>query len=465
MSNPGGESVRQIVNSVTTGAVTRLSATERSLALAATVNPRIGALVELRSDDARRDASAADRAGHRGGLLDGVPVSVKAEYDVAGMSTTHGNADLTDNMAIRDAPVVARLRAHGAIIIGKGNQPDFAMRWNTHSSQTGWTKNPRDTTLSVGGSSGGDAAAVAAGLVTIGFGTDLAGSIRVPAAFCQIYGLRATPGRIPYASMDLHTVRSPAVEAMSSQGPMARSVDDLEIAFEVTAGASREHPFSTSARRYAGRRHRPGRVARLVHQAGAQVTAELEERVDMVCATLERAGYVVEDAAFPGAERAPDLWGELLCTELRLRALPRLRAQMDPSCADHIDKLSSFWPTIRDTSTYVERWQEWTQMRRQLQSWLERYPLIVSPIAGISVPLPLEYDHWVDSGTLETFVHQMRNSLWPACLGLPALALPNGVQLVAGPHRDEALFAPARAIEAVLPACTPAAPPADTKDV
>lgn len=453
-------SARQIADQVCVGAVSRVEVVQAHLDQVASANPALGALVAVRAEEALREARQADRAGLYRGALDGVPVSVKAEYDVAGLPTTHGNHSLTGQPAGRDAPVVSRLRARGAILIGKGNQPDFAMRWNTFSSQLGWTRNPRDPSRSVGGSSGGDAAAVAAGMVAVGFGTDLAGSIRVPAACCAIYGLRSTPGRIPYAPQALDAVRSPAVEAMASQGPLARSVDDLSLAFAVTAGASAEHPFSLPS---ADARPLPDHqllVARLVTQAGAQVAPEMVEQVDLVCAALESAGHQVEDAAFPGAERAPDLWGELLCTELRLRVLPRLRQVMDPSCFDHIDTLSQLWPTLTDTDDYLARWEEWARLRRALLAWMDRYPLIVSPIAGRPLPPTLEYDHWADAAVLGALTAQMRNSLWPACLGLPALALPNGVQLVTGPHRDELLFAPARAAEAALPPCRPALSPA-----
>jgi len=345
------------------------------------------------------------------------------------------------------------LRAHGAIVVGKANQPDFAMRWNTHSSEGGWTRNPRDPSCSVGGSSGGDAAAVAAIMVAIGFGTDLAGSIRVPADFCGIYGLRTTPGRVPYAPADVDVVRTPAVEAMSSQGPLARSVGDIELAFAATAGGAVDHPFSTPSETSSRAVPRRLRVARLVDQAGAATEARVVEQVDLVCELLQAEGHEVVDAAFPDVSRAPDLWGELLCTELRLRVLPHVAGVMDASCLDHIDTLARLWPTITDTDTYLSRWEELGRMRRRLLLWQQSYPLVVSPISGRAVPLPLEFDHWASSEALADLVEHMRNSLWPACLGLPALALPNGVQLVTAPHRDETLFAPARAAESHPPPC------------
>lgn len=449
-------SANEIATRVRSREVSRLEVVQAHLERIDAMNSDIGALVMVRQEEALREAAEADRVGTPTGLLAGVPVTVKAEYDVAGAPSSHGNRLLAEHVATQDSPAVARLRGQGAIVVGKGNQPDFAMRWNTHSSQIGWTRNPRDTSRSVGGSSGGDAAAVAAGMAPVGFGTDLAGSIRVPAAFCEIYGLRATPGRIPYASEDRSSVRTPAVEAMSSQGPLARSVEDLRLAFEATAGASVEHPYSIPARGWSGEDGRQTRVARIVDQSGTTVQPEMVAEVDRVCAELQHAGYTIEEIEFPGISRTPDVWGELLCTELRLLTLPKLRTLMDPSCYDHIDKLSQVWPTLSSTEEYLQRWEEWAQLRRGLLTWMQKYPLLVSPISSMHLPLALEYDHWASTDELTDLVMDMRNSLWPAALGMPAIALPNGVQIVGAPHRDEALFAPARVIESALPPCLPA---------
>lgn len=453
-------SAHQIVELVATGDLTRVEVIQAHLDRVLATNEAAGALGSVRGEAALQEAAEADAAGQPRGRLDGVPVSVKAEYDVAGLPTSHGNRLAAENRALVDSPVVARLRAQGAIVVGKANQPDFAMRWNTHSSEIGWTRNPRDLSLSAGGSSGGDAAAVAAGMVALGFGTDLAGSIRVPAAFCSVYGLRSTPGRIPFASEDRAVVRTPAAEAMGSQGPLARSVDDLGLAFRVTAGGHPQHPFSAPSARWSDAPGQPTRLraARVVDQAGAEISGEMVSETDRICRALHDDGYAIEDLVLPGLERVPDLWGELLCTELRLRALPHLRDTMDPSSFDHIDKLSQVWPTILDTDTYLQRWQELAQIKRRLADAMESTPIIVAPAVGMRVPLPLEYDEWATGADIAALAIRMRNCLWPSALGLPAIGLPNGVQLVGAPHRDETLFAPARTAEAVLPSSRPADP-------
>ena len=447
----------QIVELVADGELTRVEVVQAHLDRVQVANGAVGALVAVRADAALAEAAEADAEGQSRGLLDGVPVSVKAEYDVAGLATSHGNRFASAEPARVDSPVVARLRAQGAIVVGKGNQPDFAMRWNTHSSEIGWTRNPRDLSSSAGGSSGGDAAAVAAGMVTLGFGTDLAGSIRVPAAYCAVYGLRSTPGRIPFAAEDRDAVRTPAAEAMGSQGPLARSIDDLSLAFRVTVGGHDQHPFSTPSSRWREGPGRPTRkrAGRVVTQAGAEVSAEMASETDRICRALHDGGYTIEELVFPGLERVPDLWGELLCTEIRLRALPHLRDVMDPSSFDHIDRLSQVWPTILDTDTYLRRWQELAQMKRRLADAMANISFIVAPTVGMRVPLPFDYDEWIGTEEVELLAARMRNCLWPSALGLPAIGLPNGVQLVGAPHRDEMLFAPARVAEAVLPSARP----------
>ncbi|WP_433585960.1 amidase [Microbacterium hydrocarbonoxydans] len=457
MENLAGYSAHQIAAGVRSRAFSRVEVVESHLAVIRRANPEVGALVVERADGALAEAAAADHAGADRGDLDGVPISVKAEYDVAGLPTSHGNSHFSSATAGSDSPVVERLRARGAIVMGKGNQPDFAMRWNTFSSEGGWTRNPRDLSASAGGSSGGDAAAVAAGMVAIGFGTDLAGSIRVPAAFCGVYGLRSTPGRIPFASEDPLAVRSPAVEAFSSQGPFARSVADLELAFSATAGPSTRHPFSSTARRHeSAARPMSRRVARVVDAAGAQVSAEMTAQVDLVCASLEEAGYEIEETSFEGIDRAPNLWGELVSTDLRVNALPHLAPLMDPSCLDHIEKLSTQWPTARQTDQYLTLWTEWARLRRAVLRWLASYPLVISPVSGFPGAPALQYDHWVSSPDLLAITARMRNCLWVSCMGLPSLALPNGVQLIAAPHQDESLFSPAAIAEEALPPCLPA---------
>lgn len=441
-------SAAEMQRHVRAGDLSRREVVEAHLSYIAEANPKVGALTQVREEEAIKEANEADADADRTSLqLDGVVVSVKEQYDVAGLASTEGCAALADRRADRDSTPVARLRAQGAIVIGKGNEPDFAMRWNTISSAIGATCSPRDLSASAGGSSGGDAASVAGGLSHLGLGTDLAGSIRVPAAFCAVYGLRATPGRIPFDTQFPPRDRAPAYEAMASQGLFARTVSDLHAGFAAMSGAAPSHPFSSRAPRAGDIARTPIKVARIVEQSGARVDSSVRAALDATAEILQSAGYEVEDAAFPGVARAPDLWGELVCSELRLLALPELKDAMEPSCWDHIDKLSQLWETVDDAEALLRRWVQRTEIQRQAGEWMEEHPLILAPVAGMELPLPVDYDSWASSDDLAELVERMRNCLWPPLVGLPAVALPNGCQIVARPYQEEEALGAAAALE------------------
>lgn len=207
--------------------------TQNALARLAQVNPAINAVVTEFPDEALKAAQQIDERLARGehvGPLAGVPVTIKVNVDQAGHTTTNGLRLQRELKAQVDSPVVANLRHAGAIIIGRTNTPAFSLRWFTRNSLHGHTRNPRDRSITPGGSSGGAAAAVAAGIGAIGHGTDIAGSIRYPAYACGIHGLRPSPGRIPainFTAPDRHI----GAQLMAVSGPLARTVADLRVAF------------------------------------------------------------------------------------------------------------------------------------------------------------------------------------------------------------------------------------------
>jgi amidase len=219
--------------------------TEALLARIEAVNPAITAVVELRAEEALREADAADRAvagDSQLGLLHGVPMTVKDSFDVAGLHTTWGNPAFADYVAESDARIVRRLKEAGAIVIGKTNVhfmlADFGQ---TANEVYGVTNNPWDTQRTPGGSSGGGAAALAAGLTFLEYGSDLVGSIRIPASFCGVYGLKPSVGVVPLTGFQVPGTppSPPETTYMSAVGPLARSASDLRTAMEVTAGPER----------------------------------------------------------------------------------------------------------------------------------------------------------------------------------------------------------------------------------
>jgi amidase len=219
----------------------KVSAKEAALAALGrldAVNPSINAVVDHRPEDVLAQADAVDAAIARdeeGGPLAGVPVTVKVNIDQVGFATTNGVTLQRDVIARSDNPVVDNLRKAGAVILGRTNAPAFSFRWFTTNLMHGDTKNPRDPSITPGGSSGGAAASVAAGIGHIAHGTDIAGSIRYPAYACGVHGLRPTLGRI--AAYNASSPERPiGPQLMAVSGPLARTIGDLRIALAVMSG-------------------------------------------------------------------------------------------------------------------------------------------------------------------------------------------------------------------------------------
>src|ERR1700694_1898493 len=210
------------------------------LATIARVNPKLNAIVTLVADAARelaKDAEAAVMRGDTLGALHGLPVAIKDITPTAGIRTTYGSPLFKDNVPTEDAEAVRRLKAAGAIVLGKTNTPEFAAGANTFNEVFGVTRNPWNPALSPAGSSGGSAVAVATGMVPLAQGTDFGCSIRIPAAFCGVVGLRPTPGLIPNHPMPL------AWDPGQTHGPLARDAEDAALMLDAITGLSRISPL------------------------------------------------------------------------------------------------------------------------------------------------------------------------------------------------------------------------------
>jgi amidase len=276
--------------------------TEAALARIDAVNPSLIALVELRAEAALEEAAEADAAlsgGAQGPLL-GLPITIKEAFNVAGLHTTWGNPAFEDYIADSDATVVTRLKESGAIVVGKSNVAamlaDFAQ---TSNELYGTTNNPWDLTRTPGGSSGGAAAAVASGISFLDYGSDLVGSIRIPASFCGVYGLKPSVGIVPQTGFQPPGRTAPPSEMtyMSALGPFARSARDLRLALELTAG-----PEAPTARAYSWRLAPPRhariadfRVGAVFDDEHATVSSEITSRLSEVIDALARAGASVSE--------------------------------------------------------------------------------------------------------------------------------------------------------------------------
>jgi amidase len=287
--------------------------TESVLARIETVDPSVNAIVELRAEAALEEAEAADEAVPDAvrGPLHGVPITVKEAFNVAGLHTTWGNPAFKDYIANRDATVVARLRKAGAILIGKTNVPTMLADFGQTANELyGVTRNPWDLTRTPGGSSGGAAAALAAGMTFLEYGSDLVGSIRIPAGFCGVYGLRPSVGIVPLTGFQPPgpPVAPSEMTYMSAVGPLARSARDLRTALKATAGpeAPTAHAYSWTLAPPRQTRLADYRVGVVLDDRQMPVSSEIGGLLVETVDALARAGATVAegwpDGIDPGRE-------------------------------------------------------------------------------------------------------------------------------------------------------------------
>ncbi|MCU1487183.1 MAG: amidase [Actinomycetia bacterium] len=287
--------------------------TEAMLARIDQANPTVNAVVELRAELALEEAAVADRRteGHEPGPLHGVPITVKDSLDVTGMHTTWGNPAFRDHVATADATVVQRLRRAGAIVVGKTNVHfmlgDFAQ---TANDLYGVTNNPWDPTRTPGGSSGGGAAALACGMTFLELGSDLVGSVRIPATFCGVYGLKPSVGVMPLAGFQVPGAPAGPTELLHlcAIGPLARSAGDLRAALTVTAGpegpAANAYSWRLAPPRHA--RLRDFRVGVVLDHPNAPVSSDVAARLAATVDGLVEAGATVVEGWPPGVDAARD---------------------------------------------------------------------------------------------------------------------------------------------------------------
>jgi amidase len=445
------------------GLIERGDATRRDIVLAhleriELVNPSTNTFVEVRRNEVLAEAEAADATHGRrlAGPLDGVPLSIKDSYGIRGLRRSDGLVANADRYADRDDTVVTRLRDAGALLLGHGNVPDMCVRWNTVSGLYGTSRNPRDLERSVGGSSGGEAGNVAAGMATAAIGQDLGGSIRVPASFCGVYGIRSTPGAVPTVSQYPAFPDTPAVQAMGTIGPLARTLDDLERVFRAIAVPDPTDPTSAPPRAAPDAGPLP-RVAVLREEAGAVIEPEILRRLDDTVSALRAAGYEVVEGVIGDLRRAPELWAEIAGTDLVHTMLARVGDLMVESGRQHVEQMFGAVALDGSVSSYNDAWIERHGLLVEWLRFAEEFPIVLAPVAGMPAPL-LDFDHLLDAEATSALFDSMRCVPWVNLFGLPSLALPNGIQLVGRRFREDELFAAARALEPALPPVAVATP-------
>src|SRR6266850_2317977 len=318
------------------------------------VNPALNAVVRVLADEARAAAVKADQrqaAGETIGPLHGVPFTVKENIDMAGLPTTWGVPALAKAVAPADAPVVERMRAAGAIPIARTNLPDMALRVHTDSSLHGLTRNPWHPGRTAGGSSGGEAAALASGMSPIGLGNDIGGSLRNPANACGIASIRPSAGRVPDAGYVPAEDRLLAVQLMNVQGPMARRVSDVRLGLRMLMGAHPRDPWSIDAPFDGPLLAKPIRVAVVPEPPGGSTDPKVAATVRRAAQALTEAGYVVEEACPPRYEDAVSCWARLIMGDFG-SVLGMLASMMGPDATAFVNNFNETVPPLADVAAW-----------------------------------------------------------------------------------------------------------------
>ena len=406
------------------------------------VNPKVNAIVTLVADRAMADAARADDLAKGGtpGPLHGLPVAHKDLVDTAGIRTTRGSRFYRDTVPTRDALIVTRMRAAGAITVGKTNTPELGAGSQTFNDVFGATRNPYDLAKTCGGSSGGAAVALACGMIPIADGTDFGGSLRNPAAFCNVVGLRPSPGRVP--------VETNSWSPLSVSGPMARSVADVALFLSVLAGPDARGPLTNvedGARFRAplGRDFKGVRVAWWKGLGGIPFEPEIRTVIDSTRRVFEGLGCAIEEAEpdFTGVDEA---FKALRFTGNYPQYAPLVRERPEwVKDTIKFEVAEAERLTAADVGRAIARQ---TQMYDQSRQFFEKYEYFVLPVTqvapfDVSIPYPTS----IAGTAMTTYIDWMRSCWYVSFMSNPAISvpagftaagLPVGLQIV-GRHRDD----------------------------
>lgn len=445
--------------------ISSVEATRSCLERMAVVNPVINAVV-AQSDAAALEAAAdADRAIGQGrdvGMLHGVPVTVKINTDQQGEATTDGVVAYKDRIALHDSPAVSNWRKQGAVFIGRTNTPAFSWRWFTDNALHGRTLNPWDSAITPGGSSGGAATAVAAGIGPLAHGSDAGGSIRYPAYACGVIGLRPTVGRVPVFNGTAAGERPAMVQAMSVHGPIARTVGDVRLGLAAMSQFDPRDPNWVPAPLKLAPSS-PSRIALVMDNAELSPDPEVQDSLKKAAGWLQDSGYIIEEVQPPFLSEAAGLWRSLLMNEARSGMIPNIAQFGDEAIKRTVASMLAHTEPV-NWEQFNTAMARRTSLIREWLIFLEQYPLILMPVSWRR-PFPIDTDLSGDASMFEMFQAQAP-LLALAVLGLPALSvpvsvsggIPSGVQIIAGRYNEEACLQAGELIEQRTGLLTPIDP-------
>ena len=421
------------------------------------VNGYVNAVTVSLADTARAAADAADETppAARSGAFHGVPFTIKENIDCVGSPTTQGLPALANALPEADAPIVARMKAAGAIPLGRTNLPELGARLDTDNPLRGRTRNPWNGALTPGGSSGGEAAALAVGMTPFGLGNDIGGSLRNPAYCCGIAALKPTVGRVPYVSsfgpdlgFSVHLL---------TDGPMARSVADLRAGLAVMAGRHIEDPLSVDAPLEGARPERP--CAALVKAIpGYTLPSATLAEIDRAGRILAEQGWQVTEVEAPELDQVNDIWGKVLSVGGFEDAKPMLR----PVVYEALEGMRAHFKGASTPNDWLH--SERRRLRRVWSRFLTEHTVAIGP-TWTCLPWPIDAD--LAPGTGHNVLIDTVRFITPGnVLGLPAVALPmgvqgglaTGIQIYADLYREDLCLWAAELIEREVDAVTPIDP-------
>jgi Asp-tRNA(Asn)/Glu-tRNA(Gln) amidotransferase A subunit family amidase len=420
------------------------------------LNPQLKALVDFDAERVRAQARALENAGGARGPLFGLPITIKASIATAGHRCETGSLLHRGHTPQHNAVVVERLKQAGALILGTTNCPEFLMAYESDNRLYGATANPWDIERTAGGSSGGEAAAIAAGLSACGIGSDSGGSVRQPAHFTGICSLKPTPGRVPTRG-HLATSDGPFA-VLGAIGPMARTVRDVTLLFLTLCAQDVLDPVSppVALRNESLEDLKRVPIAFFEDDGLVPVTPQTRQAVQDAARALERQGFRVQAFRPRALEEARQLWwkffvrvGAMLLDPL----VQRRQLDLSPTFVDFLS-IAHTQPPL-SAPELLSAWLDCDHVRRKLLAEMENFPILLCPVCAIPAFRHGERS-WVVDGQRVDYLDAMRYTQWFNLLGAPAAVvpvgrspegLPIGVQIAGRPFEDERVLGIAAAIE------------------
>lgn len=458
-------SATKLANAVHDKTVSSREVVQAHLDRIASVNGVVNAITAVFADDALAAADAADASiaeSDEVGPLHGVPITVKENIDVAGSATTQGVFGLRNSFPERDAPIIRHLKNAGAIVIGRTNMPDYGMRWHTDNDLHGATLNPWDPSRTPGGSSGGEAAALATGMSPLGIGNDMGGSTRQPAINCGVAGLRPSTGRVSRIMSAIFNDPPMFYEQIACvNGPMARHICDLRLALNVMCRPDPTDPLWTPAVAPPVSEGDALRVGLITDPSGDGVAPAVARSLNAAAIILKKAGYAVEEIRPLMIEQADDTIQRLSETEIA-----NYLEDILPMISNDAGKIlkSVIGDGRPDAANYRDAIAERYRIAAAWSSLMEHFPLILGPVSTMEA-FPVGYDTG-GSENMRRLIRSFRLTELCNLIGLPSVALPvsiesgmpQGVQIIGRRFDDDRCLDMAEAIEQAVHLPTPIDP-------